>query len=66
MSVIREPLYISGDGFLTLKLTQNVGNGPYVLEDTDIHVLFGKIRDSSTGGMFLVTFEMASFSSRRV
>lgn len=36
MSILREPVYISEDGFLTLtfKFTTNVGNGPHVVADT--------------------------------
>jgi hypothetical protein len=63
--MFRESLYIS-KYICHTKVTTNVGDGPHVLVDTYFHVLFAKTRDNLVGGMFLMKFAIASFSSRRM
>jgi hypothetical protein len=65
MSIFREYLQINTNTFLICTYTKiNIGNGPYMLVDTNLHVLscLQRIHDNSIGGMFLMKFVMASFS----
>jgi hypothetical protein len=51
---------------MLIYITTDIGNSPHILVDTHLHILFAKTGDISVGGMFLMTFAMAPFSSRRV